>query len=328
MSITDPEDVVVITGRNPMYVTANGLPMYGDTLISDNESLSLFLRSPDIFRDHISIMTLDMYVVVERSPVIPEVNDNEFDFGDTTYLCSLNTGLSRSVMQQKIMIGFGRPQNDISNTGIESNIVGQMPCNNYDWSMRNCEMGGPSSVAAHVKSFDLSIDQPAQPCGVNFGRNNIIQQVSYPSQSTDRCNDVVEILTQLTEIVNNNDLVVVQQDASDSDTHSNHGLIEDYHSSDDEDVVNVSNIERELAEEWIQISIESMNAAILGTRLSFAPDYIPPNEYVDPPVVQNRRRERQAVPRDRESCARRAGGGRGGRCQADHHLVDEENAFA
>ncbi|MCE3216324.1 hypothetical protein HAX54_006133 [Datura stramonium] len=180
-----------------------------------------------------------MYVVVKRSLVIPKINDNEFDFGDTTYLSGLNTGLSRSVIQQETMIGFGRPQNDISNTGIESNIVGQMPCNNYDWSMCNYEMGGPSSVAAHMGSFDLSTNQPAQPCEVNFGKDNIIQQVSCPSQSTNRCNDAVEILTQLIEIVNNNDLVVVQQDASDSDTHSDHGLTEDDHSSDDEDVVNV-----------------------------------------------------------------------------------------
>ncbi|MCD9646764.1 hypothetical protein HAX54_036921 [Datura stramonium] len=50
MSISDPEDVVVITGRYPI------------------------------------ITTLDMYVVVEHSPAIPEINDNEFDFGDNTYL--------------------------------------------------------------------------------------------------------------------------------------------------------------------------------------------------------------------------------------------------
>ncbi|MCD9638225.1 hypothetical protein HAX54_022069, partial [Datura stramonium] len=42
----------------------------------------------------------------------------------------------------------------------------------------------------------------------------------------------------------------------------------------------------------------------------------------------NHRRERQVVPRDRECRARRAGGGQGGRRQADHHLVDEENVFA
>ncbi|MCD9560786.1 hypothetical protein HAX54_019581 [Datura stramonium] len=239
MSITDPEDVVIIIDRYPMYFIVNGLPIYGETLISDDESLTLFLHSPDIFRNHISITTLDMYAIVERSLVIPKINDNEFDFRNTTYLSGLNTGLSRSVMQQETMIGFGRPQNDISNTGIESNIVGQMPCNNYDWSMCNYEMGGPSSVAAHMGSFDLSTDQPAQPSEFNFGRDNIIQQVFCPSQSTDRCNDVVKSLPQLTEIVNNDNLVVVQQDALDSDTHSNHGLTEDDHSSDDEDVVNV-----------------------------------------------------------------------------------------
>ncbi|MCE2056203.1 hypothetical protein HAX54_044242 [Datura stramonium] len=148
MSITDSEDEVLITGRYLMYFTANGLPMYGETSISDDESLSLFLRSPDIF-------------------------------------C------------------------------IKSNIMGQMPYNNYVWSMHNCEIGGPSSVATHMKSFALSTDQPAQPYEANFGRGNIIQQVSCTLQSIDRCNNVVEILIQLTEIVNNNDLAVVQQDASD-----------------------------------------------------------------------------------------------------------------
>ncbi|MCE0482349.1 hypothetical protein HAX54_041030, partial [Datura stramonium] len=147
MFITDPKDVVIITSRYPMYFTANWLPMYCETLISDDESLSLFLHSPDIFRNHISITTFDMYAVVERTPVISEINDNEFDFGDITYLPSLNIGLSRSVMQKETMIGF--------------------------------------------------------------------------------------------EIVNNNDLVVVQQDASDSDTHSDHSLTEDDHSYDNEDVVNV-----------------------------------------------------------------------------------------
>ncbi|MCD9644173.1 hypothetical protein HAX54_032190 [Datura stramonium] len=53
----------------------------------------------------------------------------------------------------------------------------------------------------------------------------------------------------------------------------------------------------------------------MNPSLSFAPDYIPSNEYADPPSPHKRR-------------ARRVGGGRGGRRQADHHLVDEENVFA
>ncbi|MCD7463965.1 hypothetical protein HAX54_051836 [Datura stramonium] len=146
--------------------------MYGETLISNDDLLSLFLRSPDIFRNHISITTLDTYAVVERSPVISEINDND--------------------NATKTMIGFGRPQNGISNTGIESTL----------W----------------VKCLTITMT----------GICAIV-----------RCNDAVEILTQLAEIINNNDLVIVQQDISDSDTHSDHCLIEDDHLFDNEDVVNM-----------------------------------------------------------------------------------------
>ncbi|MCD7464739.1 hypothetical protein HAX54_053317 [Datura stramonium] len=137
-----------------------------------------------------------MCVVVERSPVIPETLDNEFDLSSTTYLPDLNTSFSRGVVQKETMKGFSRPQNDISYIDIELDIVSQMSCNNYDWSVRNCEMGGPSYVIVHMKFFDLNIDQVAQPGEADFGGGNIIQQVPYPSQSTDRAK-VMDLKTSI-----------------------------------------------------------------------------------------------------------------------------------
>lgn len=40
-------------------------------------------------------MSLDMYVLIERCPIVQEPTHNELDLCDTTYLLNLNVGSSR-----------------------------------------------------------------------------------------------------------------------------------------------------------------------------------------------------------------------------------------
>ena len=120
MAITDPNLSVVITGRYPTSITARGFPIYEETFISDDDSLSLFLRSPDIFSNHISIATLDMYATVERSTNIEAPTDDEFDIRDTTYLPAMNIGLQRGTLQQQ--------------------------SHNFGPNMQSCDIPGPSSA--------------------------------------------------------------------------------------------------------------------------------------------------------------------------------------
>ncbi|XP_059302080.1 uncharacterized protein LOC132054013 [Lycium ferocissimum] len=58
-----------------------------------------------------------------------------------------------------------------------------------------------------------------------------------------------------------------------------------------------SNEVKELAEMFSHINTESMTAASLGTMLSFALNYTPPAEYIEPPTVEVPRRQRPNVPR-------------------------------
>ncbi|XP_060181630.1 uncharacterized protein LOC132611228 [Lycium barbarum] len=85
-----------------------------------------------------------------------------------------------------------------------------------------------------------------------------------------------------------------------------------------------SNEVKEIAEMFSHINTESMVAASLGTMLSFAPNYTPPAEYVEPPTVQVPRHQRPNVPRPTARGRGRQSGNRRGRGSVDHQLVDEE----
>ncbi|XP_059281719.1 uncharacterized protein LOC132035454 [Lycium ferocissimum] len=70
-----------------------------------------------------------------------------------------------------------------------------------------------------------------------------------------------------------------------------------------------------LMQRFINMSTECLNAAAMGTRLTFDPDYIPSAVYVAPPKLPTSRRDRANV--------RRAGNPRG-RGQVANQLIDDD----
>ncbi|PHT85002.1 hypothetical protein T459_13445 [Capsicum annuum] len=75
MGITNPKDDVVISGRYPNYFTSNGQSIFGKTPIWNDDSLSLFLRTVEIFCNRLNLQTLDKYACVEHSPIVEEPTD-------------------------------------------------------------------------------------------------------------------------------------------------------------------------------------------------------------------------------------------------------------
>ncbi|MCE2055035.1 hypothetical protein HAX54_041815, partial [Datura stramonium] len=132
MAISDPELTVVITGRCPNSFMANGFPIYGETPIYDDGSLSLFLRSPEIFNNHIIITMLEMYATVECLTQVEEPSDNEFDVGGTTYLSSLTLGFPRGTLQHQTMVGVGSQSKDTSGFGTQYDGAASMHYHNFD----------------------------------------------------------------------------------------------------------------------------------------------------------------------------------------------------
>ncbi|XP_060210203.1 uncharacterized protein LOC132637072 [Lycium barbarum] len=130
MLVNDHELSVVITGRCPSSFTADGSPIYGEMSITDDESLSSFLRCPEIFKNHICIAALDMYATVQRSTQVKVLIDNEFDFGGTTYFPSLNIDFPRGVVQQRTI---------------------------------NRETGGPSNATTQLHNLNCNVRHPSHP---------------------------------------------------------------------------------------------------------------------------------------------------------------------
>lgn len=163
MFVNDPELSVVITGRCPSSFTADGSPIYGEMPITDDESLSSFLRCPEIFKNHICIAALDMYATVQRSTQVEVPTDNEFDFGGTTYLPSLNIGFSRGVVQQQTIVGFGSQSNDTTNYGTQYDGMASTHDHNFDWSGQNRETGGPNNATTQLHNLNCNVRHPSHP---------------------------------------------------------------------------------------------------------------------------------------------------------------------
>ncbi|MCD9644912.1 hypothetical protein HAX54_033438 [Datura stramonium] len=84
---------------------------------------------------------------------------------------------------------------------------------------------------------------------------------------------------------------------------------------------NISDEGRSIAQQFDVISVECMTVAFLGTRLSFNPEYAPPEETEQPPKVSTRCRRRYFIPTDDARCGEGETSQRLGRRRADQSLV-------
>ncbi|MCE5165678.1 hypothetical protein HAX54_011576 [Datura stramonium] len=100
------------------------------------------------------------------------------------------------------MVGFDRHSNDICNLGTQYNGVVEMYNHNFEWSVHNYETEKPSNPYTLLQNLD-SNDGYTIPSNL--------------TESIDRCNDFEGLLTQLTQIVSNNDATNDRMDESDSD---------------------------------------------------------------------------------------------------------------
>ncbi|KAH0651118.1 hypothetical protein KY284_031030 [Solanum tuberosum] len=187
-----------------------GSQIFGETPIYSDGSLLSFLRSPETFSNHITIVVLEMYATVKHFPLVEQPTDTQFDLdvGDTTYLPSLNLGFSRVTLQQQAMVGVASQSKYTSGFGARYDRVASMHYRNIDQSMHNREIGGKSKDLARFQNLDRSVRHPENPGTSALVGGSSNQHHSAQLESIDRRNDIENnpMLTQPTKLVNNNNV--------------------------------------------------------------------------------------------------------------------------
>ncbi|KAF3638020.1 hypothetical protein FXO38_23457 [Capsicum annuum] len=67
MKVHDAELSILITGRYPISIMGNGHVIFEETQIWNDDSLSAFLRSPEIFCNQMRLAILDMYAKTQSA---------------------------------------------------------------------------------------------------------------------------------------------------------------------------------------------------------------------------------------------------------------------
>ncbi|KAH0744837.1 hypothetical protein KY290_032830 [Solanum tuberosum] len=175
MAVSDPKLTVVITGRYPNVILANGLPIF-----------------------------------VECFPLVEQPTDTEFDLdvGDTTYRPSLNPGFPRGTLQQQAMVGVASQSKYTSGVGTRYDRVASMHYRNIDRSMHNREIGGKSKDLVRFQNLDRSVRHPENPGTSALVGGSSNQHHPAQLESIDRRNDIENnpTFTQPTKLVNNNNV--------------------------------------------------------------------------------------------------------------------------